>query len=51
MIHKQYEAFGNKYPLLHIDVHGKKNSKGKHEIDLGTKPLEIAWGKKDPCFV
>lgn len=47
----QFKRFGklNNCPLLHIDVHGKKNRKTNLDVDFGFKALETRW--KDQGFV
>lgn len=46
-----FKHFGreNKLPLLHIDMHGKKNRKTNMDLDVGFKAMETHW--KDQSFV
>lgn len=46
-----FKQFGrdNKIPILHIDMHGKKNRKTNMDIDVGFKAMETHW--KDQSFV
>lgn len=45
-----FKQFGrdNKLPLLHIDMHGKKNRKTNMDLDVGFKAMETHW--KDQSF-
>lgn len=47
----QFKRFGelNRCPILHVDVHGKKNRKANLDVDFGFKALETRW--QDQGFV
>ncbi|KAK3090184.1 hypothetical protein FSP39_009835 [Pinctada imbricata] len=41
----QFKKYGqlNKFPIMHVDVHGKKNRKTNMDLDIGFKALENHW--------
>lgn len=45
---EQFKAYGNdnKMPILHIDVHGKKDRKNNMDIDAGFRAMETRWPDK-----
>ncbi|XP_062575003.1 uncharacterized protein LOC134236863 [Saccostrea cucullata] len=47
---EHFKQFGrdNKLPILHIDMHGKKNRKTNMDLDVGFKAMETHW--KEPSF-
>lgn len=47
--HQALHQFKQKFasmPLLHIDVHGKKNRENNRDLDLGMNPMECLWPKQ-----
>lgn len=45
---ERFKAHGqdNKMPILHIDVHGKKDRKNNMDIDAGFRAMETRWPDK-----
>lgn len=43
-----FKKFGeeNKLPILHIDLHGKKNRRTNMDVDFGFKALQTRWSDK-----
>ena len=41
----QFKKYGacNKFPIMHVDVHGKKNRKSNMDLDIGFKAMENNW--------